>query len=85
MTDKKILPAALLCFFFGIFGAHRFYTGHTGSATAILILMLVSVPLMLVFLGFFTILIPTIWVFIDLFLIPGLVAEHNNALAARMR
>ena len=34
MTDKKILPAFLLCFFLGIFGAHRFYVGKTGTAIA---------------------------------------------------
>jgi len=27
MTDKRILPAFLLCFFFGFFGVHRFYVG----------------------------------------------------------
>lgn len=27
VSEKRILPAALLCFFFGIFGVHRFYTG----------------------------------------------------------
>ncbi len=32
MTDKRILPAAILAFFFGIFGAHRFYVGKTGTA-----------------------------------------------------
>jgi tRNA A-37 threonylcarbamoyl transferase component Bud32 len=26
-SDKKILPALLLAFFFGVFGAHRFYVG----------------------------------------------------------
>ncbi len=31
MTDKKILPAFLLCFFLGIFGAHRFYAGKVGT------------------------------------------------------
>lgn len=31
-SDKRILPAALLCFFFGVFGAHRFYVGKIGSA-----------------------------------------------------
>jgi TM2 domain-containing membrane protein YozV len=31
MTDKKILPAFLLCFFLGVFGAHRFYVGKIGT------------------------------------------------------
>jgi TM2 domain-containing membrane protein YozV len=31
-TDKRILPAFLLCFLFGYFGAHRFYVGKTGTA-----------------------------------------------------
>ena len=26
-TDRKILPALILCFFFGWVGAHRFYVG----------------------------------------------------------
>jgi len=30
-TDKRILPAFLLCFFLGIFGAHRFYAGKIGT------------------------------------------------------
>jgi TM2 domain-containing membrane protein YozV len=33
-TDKRILPAFLLCFFLGIFGAHRFYVGKVGTAIA---------------------------------------------------
>jgi TM2 domain-containing membrane protein YozV len=31
MSDKRILPAALLCFFFGVFGVHRFYVGKIGT------------------------------------------------------
>ena len=31
MTEKKILPAFLLCFFLGCFGAHRFYVGKMGT------------------------------------------------------
>jgi TM2 domain-containing membrane protein YozV len=30
-SDKKILPAFLLCFFFGALGAHRFYVGKVGT------------------------------------------------------
>src|SRR6266481_482086 len=33
-SDKRILPAFLLCFFLGIFGAHRFYVGKIGSGVA---------------------------------------------------
>ncbi|HET9797077.1 MAG TPA: TM2 domain-containing protein [Gemmatimonadaceae bacterium] len=31
-TEKHILPAGLLCVFLGVFGAHRFYVGKTGTA-----------------------------------------------------
>jgi len=30
-SEKRILPAALLAFFLGIFGAHRFYVGKIGT------------------------------------------------------
>jgi TM2 domain-containing membrane protein YozV len=30
-SDRRILPAALLCFFLGVFGAHRFYAGKIGT------------------------------------------------------
>lgn len=35
-TDKRILPAFLLCFFVGVFGAHRFYVGKVGTAIAMI-------------------------------------------------
>ena len=31
-SDKRVLPAFLLCFFLGVFGAHRFYVGKIGTA-----------------------------------------------------
>ncbi len=31
MSQKRILPAFLLCFFLGVFGAHRFYVGKIGT------------------------------------------------------
>jgi TM2 domain-containing membrane protein YozV len=30
-SEKRILPALLLCLFLGVFGAHRFYVGKTGT------------------------------------------------------
>lgn len=31
-SDKKPLPAFILCFLFGTFGFHRFYVGKIGTA-----------------------------------------------------
>ena len=31
MSEKKILPALLLCFFLGFLGIHRFYVGKVGT------------------------------------------------------
>ena len=31
MSEKRILPAFLLCFFLGCFDAHRFYVGKIGT------------------------------------------------------
>ena len=38
-TDKRILPAFLLCFFFGWLGIHRFYVGKVGTG----ILMILTI------------------------------------------
>ncbi len=32
MSEKKRMVAAILAFFFGVFGAHRFYVGKIGTA-----------------------------------------------------
>ncbi|WP_201846085.1 TM2 domain-containing protein [Myceligenerans indicum] len=32
ISPKLILPAFVLCFFLGVFGAHRFYVGKVGTA-----------------------------------------------------
>lgn len=31
ISEKKLLPAFLLCFFFGTLGIHRFYVGKIGT------------------------------------------------------
>ena len=30
-SEKRILPAFILCFFLGVLGAHRFYVGKVGT------------------------------------------------------
>ena len=34
ISEKKILPAFLLCTFLGMLGVHRFYVGKAGSGIA---------------------------------------------------
>ena len=59
VSPKTKVSAALLCFFLGSLGAHRFYLGYTGSAVCQLILGLSVVGLPVV----------AVWTFIDLILI----------------
>lgn len=55
-SDKKIVPAALLCWFLGMFGAHRFYVGKNGSGVAMLLTSLTFVG----------IIVTAIWEIVDL-------------------
>jgi TM2 domain-containing membrane protein YozV len=76
---KSVGVAYLLWFFLGGFGAHRFYLGQTGTAVAQLLLLLLGwLPL---FAGWIVL---GVWLFIDLFLIPGVAREENMRLADRL-
>jgi TM2 domain-containing membrane protein YozV len=58
VSDRTILPAFLLCLFFGIFGAHRFYAGRIGSAVAMLVLFFVTLGV-----------VPAFWMLVDLIIL----------------
>ncbi len=83
-NKKSAVVAYVFWFFLGIFGAHRFYLGNSGSGAAMLIITLLSLVFMFVAIGFVTIWISVIWVCVDLFLIPGITRSYNNRLAIRL-
>jgi TM2 domain-containing membrane protein YozV len=81
---KSEVVAFLLCFFFGPLGIHRFYVGRNQSAVVMLCLTLISFPLMLILVGFLILLAVAVWAFVDLFLVFGMVSDHNRQLAIRL-
>ena len=83
-NKKSPVVAYLLWFFLGTFGAHRFYLSLYGTGAAILVITLISFLLMVVGVGLITIWISVIWVFVDLFLIPGITRKYNVALATQL-
>ncbi|HEU4543947.1 MAG TPA: DUF1707 domain-containing protein [Jiangellaceae bacterium] len=72
-SDRLILPAFLLCFFFGMFGAHRFYSGNTRSAITMLVLTLIGIGVPVTF----------IWHWVD-FVVLG-IGRFRDGRGARMR
>lgn len=70
---KTLSTALLLAVFLGLFGAHRFYMGRSGSAAMMLMLALTLVGLT----------VTAAWVLIDLARLPDMVRRHNAALARR--
>ncbi|MCT4786923.1 TM2 domain-containing protein [Exiguobacterium aestuarii] len=67
----NLLVAYLLWFFLGGFGGHRFYFKKTGSAIGMLALMVISLALTLVLVGFVGLFIVGVWTLVDAFLMPG--------------
>jgi TM2 domain-containing membrane protein YozV len=78
---KSVGVAYLLLIFLGGFGAHRFYLGRSGTAAAQLVLSILGIVLAIVAVGFILLAVVWIWLFVDLFLVPGIAREENMRLA----
>src|SRR5690606_10755064 len=84
-SDKKSAGLAfVLWLLLGGVGGHRFYLGRTGSAVAQLLLFLIGWLTVWVVVGFLLLIPLGIWLLVDLFLISGMVQQHNDALMARL-
>jgi TM2 domain-containing membrane protein YozV len=83
-SKKSTGVAYLLWFFTGGFGGHRFYLGRTGSAVGQLILNVLGWCTVWFGVGVIFFVALGIWLLIDLFTIPGMIAQHNGALMSRL-
>lgn len=70
---KTLTKAYLLYFFFGMIGAHRFYTGKTKSAW-----FMVSFVVGGFLTGGFTWIVLTLWALLDVFCVPEMVRQANR-------
>ncbi|MFC6465230.1 TM2 domain-containing protein [Marinilactibacillus sp. GCM10026970] len=77
---KSTGMAYLLWFFLGVFGIHRFYLNRKGSAIALLALFVTGWITSVILIGFLFLFIGGIWLFIDLFLVAGMVRVENERL-----
>lgn len=73
-SGPSVAVAYLLLIFLGMFGAHRFYLGRTGSGVAQLLLTISIIGTIVSF----------IWVFVDLFTVPGMIREKQDAERQRL-
>ena len=84
-NDRNKIVAAVLAFFLGTLGIHRFYLGRTMSGVVMLLITALSWALSLIFIGHLGFLLVGIWLFVDIFLIPGMTRRYNNDLIASLR
>lgn len=81
LEQKSKIAAVLLALFLGGLGVHNFYLGYTNRGIIQLVIYLVSIPLMFIGIGFFTIFIPGTWAFVEMILLlAGNINTDGNGL-----
>ena len=67
LSDKSKIVAALLCFFLGMLGIHRFYLGKNGTGFLMLLLTIIGAATAVIYVGWVFIAIEGLWEVIDFF------------------
>lgn len=75
---KNMLLAYILLIFLGSLGIHRFYLDKKGTAIIQLTLAIFGWATSWLLIGFVPLFILGIWLFVDLFLVPGMVNSANR-------
>jgi TM2 domain-containing membrane protein YozV len=65
ISPKSRVAATLFAWFLGIFGAHRFYVGQTGTAVTMLVLSIVGFATLWLLVGTVLLIAVGIWAFVD--------------------
>jgi TM2 domain-containing membrane protein YozV len=81
ISPKSRLAATLLAWFLGIFGAHRFYVGETGTAIVMLVLGIAGFTTLWLFVGTVFLVAVGIWAFVDfMFAVTGHMKDREGKL-----
>lgn len=81
ISPKSRLATTLLAWFLGIFGAHRFYIGKTGTAVVMLVLGIVGIATSWLLIGFIPLVAVEIWALVDfIFAIVGKMQDSQGLL-----
>ncbi|MDO4649109.1 MAG: TM2 domain-containing protein, partial [Eubacteriales bacterium] len=79
VSDKSKLTAALLCLFFGGFGVHRFYLGHSALGGVMVGLTVFGILTSILIFGIFIVIGVGVWAFVDFIMIlTGSIKDANG-------
>lgn len=78
VAEKSLIVSYLLWLFLGGVGGHRFYLGRPGSALLLLMLNVAGWATIALGIGLIFLALAGLWLFIDLFLIPGMANSRRR-------